>query len=112
MRALTEADFVRILTETENCLIKQYKALIGTEGVNLTFTDEAIKEIARVAFEVNETVENIGARRLLTVMEKLLDEISYTASDRGGETFKITADYVREQVSELAENADLSKFIL
>lgn len=112
LRALTEEDFVRILTETENCLIKQYKALIGTEGVKLDFTDEAIKEIARVAFEVNETVENIGARRLLTVMEKLLDDISFTASDRGGETIIIDKKDVEEGVAELAENADLSKFIL
>lgn len=112
LRALTEEDFVRILTETESCLIKQYKALIGTEDVKLDFTDEAIKEIARVAFEVNETVENIGARRLLTVMEKLLDDISFTASDRGGETIIIDQKDVKEGVAELAENADLSKFIL
>jgi ATP-dependent HslUV protease ATP-binding subunit HslU len=112
LRALTEEDFVKILTETENSLIKQYKALIGTEEVTLDFTDDAIKEIARLAFEVNETVENIGARRLLTVMEKLLDDISYTASDRGGETITIDKDDVREKVGELAQNADLSKFIL
>lgn len=112
LRALTEADFVRILTETENCLIKQYKALIATEGVELDFTDAAIHEIARVAFEVNETVENIGARRLLTVMEKLLDDISFSASDRSGEKIMIDKDDVKESVSELAENADLSKFIL
>ena len=112
LRALTEDDFVRILTETENCLIKQYKALIGTEGVKLSFTDEAINEIARVAFEVNETVENIGARRLLTVMEKLLDDISFTASDRSGENIIIDQKDVKEGVADLAENADLSKFIL
>lgn len=112
LRALTEEDFVRILTETENCLIKQYKALIGTEGVNLDFTEDAIAEIARVAFEVNETVENIGARRLLTVMEKLLDDISFTASDRSGENIIIDSKDVKESVAELAENADLSKFIL
>ncbi len=112
LRALTEKDFIRILTETENCLIKQYTALIGAEEVILNFTDEAIAEIARVAFEVNETVENIGARRLLTVMEKLLDDISFTASDRGGETITITGKDVIESVAELAENTDLSKFIL
>ena len=112
LRALTEDDFVRILTETQNCLIKQYKALIGTEGVTLEFTDDAIKEIARIAFEVNETVENIGARRLLTVMEKLLDEISFTASDRSGETITIDKPEVQDNVAELSENADLSKFIL
>jgi ATP-dependent HslUV protease ATP-binding subunit HslU len=83
-----------------------------TEGVTLDFTDDAIDEIAKIAFEVNETVENIGARRLLTVMEKLLDEISYTASDRDGETITIDRDVVLKNVSELAKNADLSKFIL
>lgn len=112
LRALTEEDFVCILTDTENSLIKQYKALIGTEGVDLHFTDDAIKEIARVAFEVNETVENIGARRLLTVMEKLLDDISFNASDRDGEKIIIDSKDVKENVSDLAENADLSKFIL
>lgn len=112
LRALTEEDFKRILTETDSCLIKQYKALIGTEGVELDFTDEAIDEIARIAFEVNETVENIGARRLLTVMEKLLDDISFTASDRSGEKIIIDSKDVLESVSDLAKNADLSKFIL
>ncbi|PZQ46277.1 MAG: HslU--HslV peptidase ATPase subunit [Micavibrio aeruginosavorus] len=112
LRALTQEDFKRILTETDACLIKQYKALIGTEGVDLDFTEDAIDEIAHLAFEVNESVENIGARRLLTVMEKLLDEISYTASDRGGEKITIDAAYVLKNVSELAKNADLSKFIL
>ncbi|MEM9469772.1 MAG: ATP-dependent protease ATPase subunit HslU [Pseudomonadota bacterium] len=112
LRALTEEDFKRILTETDSCLIKQYKALIGTEGVELDFTDDAIDEIARIAFEVNETVENIGARRLLTVMEKLLDEISFTASDRSGEKIIIDSKDVLESVSDLAKNADLSKFIL
>ncbi len=112
LRALTVEDFKRILTETDACLIKQYKALIATEGVTLEFDDDAINEIARLAFEVNEKVENIGARRLHTVMEKLLEDISYTASDRSGESITITADYVREQVAELADSADLSKFIL
>lgn len=112
LRALTEEDFVRILTETDNCLIKQYKALIGTEGVDLDFTDDAINEIARIAFEVNETVENIGARRLLTVMEKLLDDISFTASDRSGERIIIDSKDVKDSLADLAENADLSKFIL
>lgn len=112
LRALTQEDFLRILTETDASLIKQYKALIGTEDVELVFTDDAIEEITRIATEVNRSVENIGARRLMTVMEKLLDEISFTASDRSGETIEITDAYVREQVSELAESADLSKFIL
>jgi len=112
LRALTQDDFKRILKETEASLIKQYEALIGTENVTLTFEDEAIDEIARLAFEVNESVENIGARRLHTVMEKLLEEISFTASDRGGESITITADYVRDNVEELAKSTDLSKFIL
>ncbi|MGH1378488.1 MAG: ATP-dependent protease ATPase subunit HslU [Alphaproteobacteria bacterium] len=112
LRALTVDDFKRILKETEASLIKQYEALIGTEGMTLTFEDEAIDEIARLAFEVNESIENIGARRLHTVMEKLLEEISFTASDRNGETVVITAEYVRENVGELAKSADLSKFIL
>ena len=112
LRALTEEDFVRILTETDNSLIKQYVALIKTEDVTLDFTDDAIKEIAKISYEVNETVENIGARRLLTVMEKLLDDISYTASDRGGETVKIDKEFVSEKLSDLAQDTDLSKFIL
>ncbi len=112
LNALVEADFKRILTETESCLLKQYKALIGTENITLDFDDDAVDEIARLAFQVNETVENIGARRLQTIMEKLLDNISFSASDRSGETIRITAAYVREHVSELAKNADLSKFIL
>lgn len=112
LRALTQEDFKRILTEPDACLITQYKALMKTEGVTLDFTEDAIDEIARIAFEVNETVENIGARRLLTVMEKLLDDISYTASDRDGETIIIDRADVLKNVSELAKNADLSKFIL
>ncbi len=112
LRALTQDDFKRILTETEASLIKQYVALIGTEEVTLQFEDGAIDEIARLAFEVNENVENIGARRLLTVMEKLLEEISFTASDRGGEEVIITAQIVRDNVEELVKSADLSKFIL
>lgn len=112
LRALTEEDFYQILTATEANLIVQYKALMGTEGIALEFEDEAIREIARIAFEVNERVENIGARRLLTVMERLLDQISFNASDRAGETVKITPAYVREHVSALAKDADLSRFIL
>jgi len=112
LKALTENDFKRILTETDACLIKQYKALIATEDVTLEFDYGAVNEIARISFELNETIENIGARRLLTVMEKLLEEISFSASERSGETINITADFVKENVSELAENTDLSKFIL
>jgi ATP-dependent HslUV protease ATP-binding subunit HslU len=112
LKALTEADFRRILLEPEASLIKQYVALMKTEDVTLEFTDDAIDELARISASVNETVENIGARRLHTVLEKLLDEISFTATDRPGETIKIDANYVREQVDELSRDADLSKFIL
>jgi ATP-dependent HslUV protease ATP-binding subunit HslU len=110
--ALTQADFRRILTEPEASLIKQYKALMETEGVTLEFAEEAIDELARLSAEINETVENIGARRLHTVMEKLLEEVSFAASDMPGQTVNVSADFVRSQVSELAKNADLSKFIL
>lgn len=112
LNALTKEDFRRILTETDACLIRQYKALIGTENVTIDFSDDAIDEIAAIAFSVNETVENIGARRLHTVMEKLLDDISFTATDRGGESIRIDAGLVKSQVAELAKNTDLSKFIL
>ena len=112
LRALTQEDFKRILTETDACLIKQYTALMETEGLKLTFTDEAIDAIAKLAFDVNESVENIGARRLMTVMEKLLEEISFKASDMSGETIEITDKLVQDNVSSLAKSADLSKFIL
>ena len=112
LQALTEADFGRILREPENSLVKQYCALMGTEGITLTFAEEAIDELARLAAEVNSHVENIGARRLHTVMEKLLDEISFTATDRKEENITINADYVRDQVAHLAKDTDLSKFIL
>ena len=112
LRALTQEDFKRILTETDACLIKQYTALMETEGLKLTFTDEAIDAIAKLAFDVNESVENIGARRLMTVMEKLLEEISFKASDMSGESIEITDKLVQDNVSSLAKSADLSKFIL
>lgn len=112
LRALTVEDFKRILKETEASLIKQYVALIGTERVELVFEEDAIDEIARLAFEVNESVENIGARRLHTVLEKLLEEISFTASDKPGERVIITKDYVSAHVGELVKSTDLSKFIL
>ena len=112
LKALTQGDFRRILAETESNLLLQYKALIGTETVTLNFEDTAIDEIARLAFEVNEAVENIGARRLLTVMERLLEELSFNASDRNHETVNITAADVAQQVGALAKNTDLSKFIL
>ncbi|HEV2557817.1 MAG TPA: ATP-dependent protease ATPase subunit HslU [Microvirga sp.] len=109
---LTVEDFRRILTETEASLIKQSVALMQTEGVSLVFTDDAIDALAQVAVDVNNTVENIGARRLQTVLERVLDEVSYTAPDRSGETVTVDAAYVRGQVENLAKNADLSRFIL
>ena len=112
LNALSRDDFKRILTEPENSLIRQYRALMGTEDVTLEFTDEAIDALADLADEINQNVENIGARRLHTVMEKLLDEISFTATDRSGETVTIDADMVRERVGALAKDSDLSKFIL
>ena len=112
LRALDRDDFRRILTEPEASLIKQSVALLATEDVTLAFEDGAIDELAALAAEINASVENIGARRLHTVMERLLDDISFTASDRGGEAVTIDADYVRERVSPLAKDADLSKFIL
>ncbi len=112
LSSLTEADFVRILTDTEASLIKQYVALMQTEGMVLDFSHDAIAAIASVAAEVNGTVENIGARRLMTIMERVLDDISFTASDRSGETVQIDGDFVRKNVGELAKNADLSRFIL
>ena len=112
LKALTREDFGRILREPENSLIRQSVALLKTEDVTLEFTEEAIDLIAKLAAEINQNVENIGARRLHTVIERLLEEISFTATDRGGETIVIDADMVRERVEELAKNADLSKFIL
>ena len=112
LQPLTEQDFRRILTEPEASLIRQYVALLATESVTLDFTDDGIAEIARVAAEVNRSVENIGARRLQTVLEKLLEDVSFGASDSGGQTVKIDAAFVRSGVSELAKNADLSRFIL
>jgi ATP-dependent HslUV protease ATP-binding subunit HslU len=112
LRPLTREDFRRILTEPEASLIKQYVALMQTEGLGLTFTEDAIEEIASLAVEVNATVENIGARRLQTVMERILDEISFDAPDRSGETVTIDASYVKRTVGDLARNADLSRFIL
>ncbi|MCF6221672.1 MAG: ATP-dependent protease ATPase subunit HslU [Robiginitomaculum sp.] len=112
LRALTREDFERILTEPEASLIKQYTALMATENVKLTFTKNGIKEIAKISAEVNASVENIGARRLHTVLERLLDDISFTASDRDGESINIDKTYVQKHVGELATNTDLSKFIL
>lgn len=112
LRALEKNDFVRILTETEASLIKQYIALMATEGVNLEFTDDAIDALAGIAVDLNGSVENIGARRLQTVMERVLDEVSYDAPDRNGTTVKIDAAYVEKHVGDLSRNTDLSRFIL
>ena len=112
LQALTRDDFRRILTEPEASLIKQYVALMKTEGVTLDISDDAIDALADIAVSVNSTIENIGARRLQTVMERVLDEISFVAPDRNGETIRIDADYVNKHVGDLAKNADLSRFIL
>ncbi len=112
LNALTRDDLRRILTDTEAALIKQYVALMATEGVTLEFTEDAIDAIADVAVLVNSSVENIGARRLQTVMERVLDEISFSATDRAGETVKIDAAYVQKHIGDLAKNTDLSRFIL
>jgi len=112
LQALTREDFVRILTEPEASLIKQYKALLATEDVTLDFADDAIEALADLAAEINRSVENIGARRLHTVMERLLEEISFSATDKSGTSITIDAEMVRERVGSLAKNADLSKFIL
>ena len=112
LRALVHEDFVRILNDTDASLIKQYVALMGTEGVTLDFTDDAIDVIAELAVAINSKIENIGARRLQTVMEKLVEEISFDAPDKNGETIQIDGDYVRKQVGELAGDTDLSRFIL
>lgn len=112
LRALTHEDFRRILTEPKACLINQYVALMKTEGLELEFTPDSIDAIADVAVEVNTSVENIGARRLMTVMERVLDEISFEAADKAGEKIVIDGNYVREHIGDLAKNADLSKFIL
>jgi ATP-dependent HslUV protease ATP-binding subunit HslU len=112
LKPLTRDDMRRILTEPEASLIKQYIALMGTEGVTLEFSEDAIDAVADTAVAVNSSVENIGARRLQTVMERVLDEVSFAAPDRSGETVKIDAAYVQKHVGDLAKNADLSRFIL
>ncbi len=112
LKALSEEDFVRILSETRANLVAQYRALLATERVTVDFTAEAIREIARIAAQVNESIENIGARRLQTVMEKLLEELSFEAEDRMDQTVSIDADYVRDRLADLAKDTDLSKYIL
>jgi ATP-dependent HslUV protease ATP-binding subunit HslU len=110
--ALNSNDFKRILKEPDNSLIKQYKALLKTENVDLEFTENGIDMIANLASDVNSKVENIGARRLHTIIERVLDEISFTATDRGGEKITINADYVKKNLGQLVKDTDLSKFIL
>ena len=112
LKALTQADFVRILSATRASLTEQYQALLATEGVTIDFTDDGIEALARIAAEVNEAVENIGARRLQTVMEKLLEDVSFEAEDRGGETLTVDAAFVDKQLSSIARNADLSRYVL
>ncbi len=109
---LTRDDFIRILTDPENALTKQHVALLGTEGVKIEFSKDAIVAVADMAAKLNQTTENIGARRLVTVMERLMEEISFTATDRSGDTIKIDAGYVTEQLSAICEDSDLSRFIL
>ncbi len=112
LRALTEEDFVRILTETDNALTRQYTALMATEEVTVSFTEDGIAELARIAAEVNESVENIGARRLYTVLERVFEELSFSAPDRGGEEVTIDKGFVEEHLSELARSTDISRYVL
>jgi ATP-dependent HslUV protease ATP-binding subunit HslU len=112
LKALTEEDFLRILSETRANLVEQYRALLGTEKVTLDFTQDAVGEVAKIAAQVNESVENIGARRLQTVREKLLEELRFEAEDRSGETVTVDAAYVQDKLADLAKDSDLSKYIL
>ena len=112
LKSLSTEDFIRILSEPKNALIRQYIALLETEGIKLTFTDEAIEEIARLAAQVNEANENIGARRLHTIMEKLLEDVSFEAPDMKKKTFKVDGDYVRQQLADIVKDQDLSRYIL
>jgi ATP-dependent HslUV protease ATP-binding subunit HslU len=112
LRALTEHDFVRILTETDNALTLQYTALMGTEKVEVSFTEEGIAALAKIAADVNQSVENIGARRLYTVMERVFEELSFTAPDRGGETVVVDAAFVDDNLGELVKSTDLSRYVL
>ncbi len=112
LRPLTEGDFVRILTETDNALTRQYAALMATEEVEIRFTEDGIAALARIAADVNQSVENIGARRLYTVMERVFEELSFTAPDRGGEAVVVDAAFVETNVGALAKSADLSRYVL
>jgi len=112
LRALTEEDFVRILTETDNALTLQYTALMGTEEVIVSFTDNGIAALAKIAAEVNQSVENIGARRLYTVMERVFEELSFSAPDRGGEEIVVDANFVDQNLGALTKSADISRYVL
>jgi ATP-dependent HslUV protease ATP-binding subunit HslU len=112
LRALTEEDFVRILTETDNALTLQYTALMGTEEVTVSFTDNGIKALAKIAADVNQSVENIGARRLYTVMERVFEELSFTAPDRAGDVVEVNADFVEANLGALTRSTDLSRYVL
>jgi ATP-dependent HslUV protease ATP-binding subunit HslU len=112
LSSLGKSDFVRILTEPKNALIKQYEALLETEGVHLKFADDAIQEIAAIAADVNERMENIGARRLHTILERLLDEVSFAAPEMHGQEIAIDAAYVRERLTPILQSEDLSRYIL
>jgi ATP-dependent HslUV protease ATP-binding subunit HslU len=112
LKPLTEGDFVRILTETDNALTRQYTAMLATEKVDVSFTTDGIAALARIAAEVNQSVENIGARRLYTVMERVFEELSFTAPDRGGETISVDAAFVELHIGALSRSADLSRYVL
>src|SRR5690349_20106081 len=112
LKALTQQDFVRILSATRASLTEQYQALLDTEGVRIEFTDDGIEALARIAAEVNEAVENIGARRLQTVMEKLLEDVSFDAEERRGETLVVDGALLDQQLAGIARNADLSRYVL
>ena len=112
LRALTEENFIRILTETDNALTRQYTALMATEGVSVSFSDEGIAALARIAAEVNAAVENIGARRLYTVIERVFEELSFSAPDKGGESVSVDAAYVEQHLGDLARSTDLSRYVL
>ena len=112
LRALTKDDFRRILTEPDNSLIKQYAALMTAEDVTLTFSEDGVDAIAELSAEINTSVENIGARRLHTVMERILDDLSYAASDKGGDAVEVDRAYVDNEIGDLARNVDLSRYVL
>ena len=112
LSALNEKDFIRILKEPDNSLIKQYKALLKTENVDLEFKDDGIEMLAKISTEVNSSIENIGARRLHTIIEKVLDDISFNATDKAGETITVDKKFVQKNLGNLVKDTDLSKFIL